>query len=74
MTLDPGGIIAWLVVGLVAGRLAGMVMKGSFGVVGNILSGSSARLSVDSFLPGSPEAGPPASGAASPWRSSVRWS
>ena len=34
MTLDPGGIIAWLVVGLIAGWLAGLVMKGGgYGVV-----------------------------------------
>ena len=40
MTLDPGGIIAWLVVGLVAGWLAGMVMKGGgYGVVGDIVVG-----------------------------------
>jgi uncharacterized membrane protein YeaQ/YmgE (transglycosylase-associated protein family) len=40
MDLDPGGIIAWLVVGLVAGWLAGVVMKGGgFGVVGNIVMG-----------------------------------
>jgi uncharacterized membrane protein YeaQ/YmgE (transglycosylase-associated protein family) len=40
MTLDPGGIIAWLVVGLVAGWLAGMVMKGGgYGVVGDIVIG-----------------------------------
>jgi len=40
MDLDPGGIIAWLVVGLVAGWLAGVVMKGGgFGLVGNIVVG-----------------------------------
>lgn len=40
MTLDPGGIIAWLVVGLVAGWLAGMVMKGGgYGLVGDIVVG-----------------------------------
>jgi uncharacterized membrane protein YeaQ/YmgE (transglycosylase-associated protein family) len=40
MQLDPGGIIAWLVVGLVAGWLAGMVMKGGgYGVVGDIVVG-----------------------------------
>ena len=40
MTLDPGGIIAWLIVGLVAGWLAGMVMKGGgYGVVGDIVIG-----------------------------------
>ena len=40
MELDPGGIIAWLVVGLVAGWLAGMVMKGGgYGIVGDIVIG-----------------------------------
>jgi uncharacterized membrane protein YeaQ/YmgE (transglycosylase-associated protein family) len=40
MTLDPGGIIAWLVVGLIAGWLAGQVMKGGgFGIVGDIVVG-----------------------------------
>jgi uncharacterized membrane protein YeaQ/YmgE (transglycosylase-associated protein family) len=40
MTLEPGGIIAWLVVGLIAGWLAGQVMKGGgFGLVGDIVVG-----------------------------------
>jgi uncharacterized membrane protein YeaQ/YmgE (transglycosylase-associated protein family) len=40
MFLEPGGIIAWLIVGLVAGFLAGVVMKGSgYGVVGDIVMG-----------------------------------
>ena len=40
MELDPGGIIAWLVVGLIAGWLAGLVMKGGgYGVVGDIVIG-----------------------------------
>ena len=35
-----GAIISWLVVGLVAGWLAGQIMKGSgFGVVGNLVLG-----------------------------------
>jgi uncharacterized membrane protein YeaQ/YmgE (transglycosylase-associated protein family) len=34
------GILSWIVVGLIAGWLAGMVMKGSgYGVVGNIVVG-----------------------------------
>jgi len=34
------GILSWLVVGLIAGWLAGMVMKGGgFGVLGNIVAG-----------------------------------
>ena len=34
------GILSWIVVGLIAGWLAGMVMKGSgFGLLGNIIIG-----------------------------------
>ena len=40
MNLDPGGLIAWLVVGLVAGWLAGQFMRGGgYGVVGDIVLG-----------------------------------
>ena len=40
MTLEPGGIIAWLVVGLIAGWLAGLVMKGGgYGIIGDIVIG-----------------------------------
>ena len=40
MTLDPGGLLAWLVVGLVAGFLAGRVMKGGgYGLVGDLVMG-----------------------------------
>jgi uncharacterized membrane protein YeaQ/YmgE (transglycosylase-associated protein family) len=38
--LEPGGLIAWLIVGLVAGFLAGKVMKGSgYGLIGDIVIG-----------------------------------
>jgi uncharacterized membrane protein YeaQ/YmgE (transglycosylase-associated protein family) len=38
--LAPGGLIAWLVVGLVAGFLAGKVMKGSgYGLIGDLIVG-----------------------------------
>ena len=38
--LEPGGIIAWIVVGLIAGWAAGQVMKGSgYGLVGDIVVG-----------------------------------
>jgi uncharacterized membrane protein YeaQ/YmgE (transglycosylase-associated protein family) len=38
--LEPGGIVAWLVVGLIAGWLAGVVMKGGgYGVVVDIIVG-----------------------------------
>jgi uncharacterized membrane protein YeaQ/YmgE (transglycosylase-associated protein family) len=40
MSLEPGGILAWLIVGLIAGWLAGQVMKGGgYGVVGDIVMG-----------------------------------
>jgi len=44
------GILAWLVVGLIAGWLAGMVMKGGgYGVVGDIIVGIVGAL-VGGFL------------------------
>jgi uncharacterized membrane protein YeaQ/YmgE (transglycosylase-associated protein family) len=40
MALDPGGIIAWIVVVLVAGFLASHLVSGhGFGVLGDILVG-----------------------------------
>ena len=40
MDLNPGGIVAWLIVGLVAGWLAGQFMRGGgFGLVGDIVMG-----------------------------------
>ncbi len=40
VALTPGSVIAWLVVGLISGFLAGKVMKGGgFGVVGDIIVG-----------------------------------
>ncbi len=40
ITFNPGGLIAWLVVGLIAGWLAGRVMKGSgYGIVLDIVLG-----------------------------------
>jgi uncharacterized membrane protein YeaQ/YmgE (transglycosylase-associated protein family) len=40
MALEPGGIIAWLVVGAIAGWLAGQFMKGSgYGLLTNIVVG-----------------------------------
>ena len=40
MALDPGGIIAWIVVGLIPGFLAGQVMRGGgFGIVGDVIVG-----------------------------------
>jgi uncharacterized membrane protein YeaQ/YmgE (transglycosylase-associated protein family) len=38
--LHPGGIVAWLVVGLLAGWAAGFVMKGAgYGLIGDIVAG-----------------------------------
>jgi uncharacterized membrane protein YeaQ/YmgE (transglycosylase-associated protein family) len=38
--LSPGGVISWLLVGLVAGWLAGVVMKGGgYGILGDIIVG-----------------------------------
>jgi uncharacterized membrane protein YeaQ/YmgE (transglycosylase-associated protein family) len=40
MDLEPGGLIAWLIVGAIAGWLAGQFWKGSgFGLLGNIVVG-----------------------------------
>ncbi len=40
IVLEPSGIIAWLVVGLIAGWLAGVVMKGGgYGVLVDIILG-----------------------------------
>jgi uncharacterized membrane protein YeaQ/YmgE (transglycosylase-associated protein family) len=33
------GIVSWIVVGLIAGWLAGMVMKGGYGLIGDIILG-----------------------------------
>lgn len=38
--LNPGGIIAWLVIGVVAGWLAGVIMPGrGFGLIGDLIVG-----------------------------------
>jgi uncharacterized membrane protein YeaQ/YmgE (transglycosylase-associated protein family) len=40
VALEPGGVVMWLVVGLIAGWLAGMVMKGGgYGVVVDMIVG-----------------------------------
>jgi uncharacterized membrane protein YeaQ/YmgE (transglycosylase-associated protein family) len=50
MDLNPGGILAWLLVGLVAGWLAGQFMKGGgYGLVGDIVLGIIGAL-VGGFL------------------------
>ena len=38
--LNPGGIIAWIVIGLIAGWLAGVIMPGhGFGLIGDLIIG-----------------------------------
>jgi uncharacterized membrane protein YeaQ/YmgE (transglycosylase-associated protein family) len=37
--LDPQSLIIWLVIGAIAGWLAGQIMGGGFGLVGNIILG-----------------------------------
>jgi uncharacterized membrane protein YeaQ/YmgE (transglycosylase-associated protein family) len=38
--MEPQGIVIWLVIGAVAGFLAGLVMEGGgFGLIGNIIVG-----------------------------------
>ena len=40
VSLQPGGIIAWIIIGLVAGWLAGVIMPGKgFGLLGDIIVG-----------------------------------
>ena len=52
MALEPGGIIAWIVVGLLAGWLAGVVMKGGgYGLVGDLIVGLVGAL-LGGFLAG----------------------
>ncbi len=51
ITLSPGGTIAWLVVGLIAGWLAARVMRGGgYGLVGDmivgLIGGSDGRIAV----------------------------
>jgi uncharacterized membrane protein YeaQ/YmgE (transglycosylase-associated protein family) len=43
--LDPGGIIAWIIMGILAGFLAGLVMKGGgFGLIGDLICGLAGAL------------------------------
>ncbi|HEY4383140.1 MAG TPA: GlsB/YeaQ/YmgE family stress response membrane protein [Ktedonobacteraceae bacterium] len=38
-TLEPGGLLMWLLVGLVAGFFASRVMGGGYGLIGDIVVG-----------------------------------
>ena len=58
MALNPGGIIAWIIVGIIAGWLTGLVMKGGgYGVIGDLIVGLIGALIggflVGLFMPGS---------------------
>src|SRR3989442_14892501 len=52
MDLAPGGIIAWIVVGLIAGWAASLVSRGhGFGLLGDIIVGLGGAL-IGGFLAG----------------------
>jgi uncharacterized membrane protein YeaQ/YmgE (transglycosylase-associated protein family) len=52
MELRPGGIIAWIIVGLVAGWLTGLVMRGGgYGIIGDLVVGLIGAL-IGGFLVG----------------------
>jgi uncharacterized membrane protein YeaQ/YmgE (transglycosylase-associated protein family) len=55
ITLHPGGIISWIVAGLIAGWLAGLIVRGhGFGCLGNIavgLLGAIVGIVIVSLLP-----------------------
>ncbi|MFN8534208.1 MAG: GlsB/YeaQ/YmgE family stress response membrane protein [Dehalococcoidia bacterium] len=58
MDLGPGDVIVWLFVGLIAGWLAGIVVRGGgFGMIGNIIVGIGGGLIggslFDPLFPGS---------------------
>ncbi|QBD81436.1 GlsB/YeaQ/YmgE family stress response membrane protein [Ktedonosporobacter rubrisoli] len=39
-SLNPGGIIAWIVLGLIAGVIASLLMRGGgYGIIGDIIVG-----------------------------------
>lgn len=50
--MDPQNILVWLVIGAVAGFLAGLVMQGGgFGVLGNIVVGILGAVVAGYFFP-----------------------
>jgi uncharacterized membrane protein YeaQ/YmgE (transglycosylase-associated protein family) len=52
MELNPGGIIAWIVVGLIAGWLADKFLKGGgYGLIGDLIMGLLGAL-IGGFLVG----------------------
>jgi uncharacterized membrane protein YeaQ/YmgE (transglycosylase-associated protein family) len=52
MDLQPGGILAWIVVGLIAGWLTGLIMRrGGYGIIGDLVVGLLGAL-IGGFLVG----------------------
>lgn len=52
MELQPGGILAWIVVGLIAGWLTGLIMRhGGYGIIGDLVVGLLGAL-IGGFLVG----------------------
>lgn len=52
MELQPGGILAWIVVGLIAGWLTGLLMRrGGYGIIGDLIVGLLGAL-IGGFLVG----------------------
>lgn len=52
MNLLPGGILSWIIVGLIAGWLTGLIMKrGGYGIVGDLILGLLGAL-IGGFLLG----------------------
>jgi len=52
MTLDPGGLLVWIIVGLVAGFLASHFVKGGgYGLIGDLVVGLLGAL-IGGFLIG----------------------
>ena len=50
--MDPQSIVIWLVIGAVAGFLAGLIMEGGgFGLVGNIIIGILGAVVAGYFFP-----------------------
>jgi uncharacterized membrane protein YeaQ/YmgE (transglycosylase-associated protein family) len=50
--MNPKALIIWLIVGAVAGWLAGMVVKGGgYGLIGNVIVGIVGGLIAGWFLP-----------------------
>jgi uncharacterized membrane protein YeaQ/YmgE (transglycosylase-associated protein family) len=44
MQLEPGGLLVWIIVGLVAGFLASHFVKGGgYGLIGDLVTACSAR-------------------------------